>query len=178
MLNRQLYQLRKMTIIRSYNTNGMTHKSARIIRKEFLEYFTKDLDHTFVPSSPVLPINDPALPFVNAGMNQVWFFHQQKKISMNDDSFFLNFGNSYSGSGKLSLSVQRSIFRSSQTSRYTSSQFSKMYKSRRQTQRPWNRRTRYLSPYLLRNAWQLVLWRLFQGNLKYYSFGICKNCVS
>ncbi|XP_043276109.1 alanine--tRNA ligase, mitochondrial isoform X2 [Venturia canescens] len=70
MLNRQLYHLRKMTIIRSYNTNGMTHKSSRIIRKEFLEYFTKDLNHTYVPSSPVLPMNDPTLSFVNAGMNQ------------------------------------------------------------------------------------------------------------
>lgn len=71
MLTRKLNHLTKTTVIRSYNTNGMTYKTARIIRNEFLDYFTKDLRHKYVPSSPVLPMNDPALPFVNAGMNQV-----------------------------------------------------------------------------------------------------------
>ncbi len=39
------------------------------IRKIFLEYF-KQLNHTIVPSSPVVPVNDPTLLFINAGMNQ------------------------------------------------------------------------------------------------------------
>ena len=37
------------------------------IRTEFLEFFEKN-DHTVVPSSPVIPQNDPTLMFVNAGM--------------------------------------------------------------------------------------------------------------
>ena len=39
------------------------------IRRKFLKYF-KDRGHTVVPSSPVLPYDDPTLLFINAGMNQ------------------------------------------------------------------------------------------------------------
>jgi len=39
------------------------------IRSEFIQYF-ENLDHTFVPSSPVVPKDDPTLMFANAGMNQ------------------------------------------------------------------------------------------------------------
>jgi alanyl-tRNA synthetase len=39
------------------------------IRNSFIEYF-KDLNHDFVRSAPVTPINDPSLLFINAGMNQ------------------------------------------------------------------------------------------------------------
>jgi len=39
------------------------------IRDSFLEYF-KEHNHTIVPSSPVVPYNDPTLLFANAGMNQ------------------------------------------------------------------------------------------------------------
>lgn len=39
------------------------------IRKSFLEFF-KDKGHTIVPSSSVIPYNDPTLLFTNAGMNQ------------------------------------------------------------------------------------------------------------
>ncbi|MFA5864172.1 MAG: alanine--tRNA ligase [Phycisphaerae bacterium] len=39
------------------------------IRSEFIKYFEK-LDHTFVPSSQVVPKDDPTLLFANAGMNQ------------------------------------------------------------------------------------------------------------
>jgi len=39
------------------------------IRRKFIKYF-RDNEHTHVPSSPVLPHDDPTLLFINAGMNQ------------------------------------------------------------------------------------------------------------
>lgn len=39
------------------------------VRRQFVEYF-KELDHTFYKSSPVVPLNDPTILFINAGMNQ------------------------------------------------------------------------------------------------------------
>lgn len=43
--------------------------STESIRRKFLDYF-KDKGHTLVPSSPVVPHDDPTLLFNNAGMNQ------------------------------------------------------------------------------------------------------------
>ncbi|KAK9240177.1 tRNA synthetases class II (A)-domain-containing protein [Lipomyces kononenkoae] len=43
---------------------------ARKVRTTFLDYFVKKRDHTFVPSSSVIPYDDPTLLFANAGMNQ------------------------------------------------------------------------------------------------------------
>ena len=39
------------------------------IRSTFLEYFRRN-DHAVVPSSPLVPRNDPTLMFVNSGMVQ------------------------------------------------------------------------------------------------------------
>ncbi|XP_076161952.1 alanine--tRNA ligase, mitochondrial isoform X2 [Ptiloglossa arizonensis] len=57
-------------LIRRYSTSNAVKKSAKLIRNEFLDYFEKDLGHTFIRSSPVRPLHDPTVAFVNAGMNQ------------------------------------------------------------------------------------------------------------
>lgn len=44
-------------------------KTADTIRREFIQFF-EGKQHTFVPSGPVVPMDDPTLMFTNAGMNQ------------------------------------------------------------------------------------------------------------
>ncbi len=47
-----------------------TNLSANQIRQQFIDFFREKHAHTFAPSSPVVPHNDPTLLFANAGMNQ------------------------------------------------------------------------------------------------------------
>ncbi|KOB74996.1 Alanine--tRNA ligase, cytoplasmic [Operophtera brumata] len=58
--------------------SGVLHKnpwirynsSSSSIRNTFIEYFQENHGHKHVKSSSVVPLCDPTVPFVNAGMNQ------------------------------------------------------------------------------------------------------------
>ena len=73
MFTHRLKFINNIIIFRMISTNKKALKSSKLIRNEFLNYFSKN-NHAIVRSSPVVPLNDPTIPFVNAGMIQVLIF--------------------------------------------------------------------------------------------------------
>ena len=53
--------------------------NSKDIRKQYIDFF-RDRRHIIVPSSPVVPINDPTLLFTNAGMHQFKDFFLERAV--------------------------------------------------------------------------------------------------
>lgn len=63
--------------------------ASSVIRNRFIEYFVNENDHTFLRSSPIRPISDATIPFVNAGMVQVRIPNNRRQMLSNILSLYL-----------------------------------------------------------------------------------------
>lgn len=151
MWRRKLYPLKSSLSVRyvsqvlAKTPQPMTSKE---IRERFSRYFIEKHNHKFVRSSPVVPLCDPTVAFVNAGMNQVG--GQRHSPS----TLVINFA--------IFIAVQEHFPREAHSHFAESSKFPEVRPSRGEAQRLEDRRHGRVPSHVLRNAGQLVVRRLLQ----------------
>jgi hypothetical protein len=59
------------------------------VRNTFIQFFAKQHGHTYWPSSPCVPHDDPTLLFANAGMNQYKPLFLGRPNIMHDSIYFV-----------------------------------------------------------------------------------------